>query len=63
VRNEVLSPQKAEADYGVVIDTRAWMVDAGATRARRAAIAVARAWRTVPKVQRQDPLPQQRAAE
>src|SRR5262249_17710672 len=63
VRNEVLSPAKAEADYGVVIDTRAWAVDATATGARRAAIAPARAWRAVPKVQRVDPLPQQRAAE
>ena len=63
MRNEVLSPAKAEADYGVVIDTRTWTVDAAATRARRATIAAARAWRTVPKVQREDPVPQQRAAE
>ena len=32
VRNEVLSAEKAEADYGVVVDTRTWMVDAAATR-------------------------------
>jgi len=63
VRNEVLSPAKAAADYGVVINTSDWAVDAAATRARRAAIAAARAWRTVPKVQREDPLPQRRAAE
>jgi N-methylhydantoinase B len=55
VRNEMLSPGKAAADYGVVIDTATWTVDAAATRARRAAIAAARAWRSVPKVQRQDP--------
>ena len=63
VRNEVLSPGKAAADYGVVIDTATWTVDAAATRARRAAIAAARAWRSVPKVQRVDPMPQPRAAE
>ena len=63
VRNEVLSAEKAAADYGVVIDTRGWTVDAAATRTRRATIAAARAWPTVPKVQRNDPLPQQRAAE
>jgi N-methylhydantoinase B len=63
VRNEVLSPATAAADYGVVIDTATWTVDAAATRARRAAIAAARAWRSVPKVQRVDPVPQQRAAE
>ena len=43
VRNELLSPEKAAADYGVVVDTRAWTVDAAATgsaaprSARRAA--------------------------
>ena len=56
VRNEMLSPGKAAADYGVVIDTATWTVDAAATRARRATIAAARAWRAVPKVQRQDPV-------
>ena len=35
VRNELLSPQKALADYGVVVDTAAWTVDDAAT-ARRA---------------------------
>ena len=56
VRNEFLSAAKAEADYGVVIDTAAWTVDAAATRTRRAAIAAARGWREVPKVQREDPV-------
>ncbi len=63
VRNELLSPEKAEADYGVVVDTRAWTVDAAATEAQRAAIRAARGWLEVPKVQRHDPLPLQRAAE
>ena len=62
VRNELLSPAKAEADYGVVIDTRAWTVDAASTDARRRAIRAARGWREPPKVQRHDPLPMQRAA-
>jgi N-methylhydantoinase B len=56
VRNELLSPAKAEADYGVVIDAKTRTVDAAATCARRATIAAARAWRTVPKVQREDPI-------
>src|SRR5262249_7752077 len=55
VRNEVLSPAKAAADYGVVIDTRRWTVDVAATRTQRASIAAARAWRTVPKGQREEP--------
>jgi N-methylhydantoinase B len=63
VRNELLSPEKAEADYGVVVDTRTWAVDAAATAARRGAIRTARGWREPPKVQRQDPLPLPRAAE
>ena len=36
VRNELLSPPKAAADYGVVIDTTRWTVDAAATARRRA---------------------------
>jgi N-methylhydantoinase B len=63
VRNELLSPAKAEADYGVVIDTVRWAVDAAATTARRADIRASRGWHTVPKVQRHDPLPLRRAAE
>jgi N-methylhydantoinase B len=55
VRNELLSATKAERDYGVVIDTSRWVVDAAATESRRAAIRAARGWREVPKVQRQDP--------
>jgi len=56
VRNELLSPEKAAADYGVVIDTKAWRVDAAATAGRRSAIRVRRGWRDVPKVQRHDPV-------
>jgi N-methylhydantoinase B len=56
VRNELLSPEKAAADYGVAIDTRAWRVDAAATAERRSAIRARRGWRDVPKVQRHDPL-------
>src|SRR5262245_22795592 len=63
VRNELLAPDKALADYGVVIDTTAWTVDAAATARQRAAIAQARGWRTPPKVQRHDPATLPRAAE
>ena len=63
VRNELLSPDKALADYGVVIDAGAWTVDAAATAKRRGEIRKARGWDTVPKVQRHDPVTLQRAAE
>jgi len=56
VRNELLSIKKAEADYGVVIDTTRWTVDADATDGRRAVIRKARGWREVPKVQWHDPV-------
>jgi N-methylhydantoinase B len=63
VRNELLSPEKAAADYGVVIDLAAWTVDSPATEKRRAAIRQARGWDAVPKVQRHDPVTLARAAE
>jgi N-methylhydantoinase B len=63
VRNELLSPARAASDYGVIVDTRTWRIDDAATTQRRAAIRAARGWRDVPKVQRQDPMPQARAAE
>jgi N-methylhydantoinase B len=63
VRNEFLSPQKAEADYGVVIDTKTWRVDEATTKKRRDAIRTKRAWSEVPKVQWHDPIAPQRAAE
>jgi N-methylhydantoinase B len=60
VRNELLSPAKAEADYGVVIDVRGWTVNMPATQRRRAEIRVRRGWREVPKVQRDDATPRNR---
>jgi N-methylhydantoinase B len=62
VRNELLSHARAQSDYGVVIETGRWQVDAAATARRRAEIRAARAWREVPKVQRHDPLPEARKA-
>jgi len=61
VRNELLSPARARADYGVVVDTGRWTVDAAATGAERARIRAARGWRKVPTVQRHDPLPAERS--
>jgi len=63
VRNELLSPAKALADYGVAVDTVTWRVDEAATARRRAEIRAARGWTAVPKVQRDDPMPLRRAAE
>jgi N-methylhydantoinase B len=55
VRNELLSPAKAAADYGVVIDQASLRVDLAATAKRRAEIAARRGWRAPPVVQRQPP--------
>jgi N-methylhydantoinase B len=55
VRNELLSPAKARADYGVVVDTKRWAIDAVASELERARIRAARGWREVPAVQRHDP--------
>jgi N-methylhydantoinase B len=63
VRNEILSPDRAKADYGVVVDTANWRVDAAATQRLRAQIAAARGWREVPKVQWHDPVMLNEAAE
>jgi len=63
VRNELLSAEKAAADYGVVIHLRDWTIDEAATTKRRDEIKAARGWTEVPKVQRHDPMPMQRAAE
>jgi N-methylhydantoinase B len=63
VRNELLSPMKAEADYGVVVDLAQWKVDEAATKRCRDEIRKARGWTAVPKVQRHDPMPLSRAAE
>ncbi len=42
VRNELLSVEKALADYGVVVDTAAWRIDQPASEARRRALRAAR---------------------
>jgi N-methylhydantoinase B len=63
VRNELLSPGKAAADYGVIVDLASWTVDATATARAREAIRKARGWRDVPKVQRHDPAALAQAAE
>ncbi len=38
VRNELLTPAKAKADYGVVVDVESWSVDEPATERARAAL-------------------------
>jgi N-methylhydantoinase B len=63
VRNELLSPVKALADYGVAVDTKSWTVDTAATERRRVEMAKARGWTEPPKVQWHDPVPLARAAE
>ena len=60
VRNELLSPAKAAADYGVLIIEG--KIDATATVRRREELRRRRGWREVPKVQWDDPLPLKRAA-
>jgi N-methylhydantoinase B len=57
VRNELLSVERAEADYGVVVNTRRWVVEAAATTKRREEIRATRGWREVPKVQRGNSAP------
>ena len=52
VRNELLSVERAAADYGVVVDTARWAVDAAATEARRSAIRAARGDAPLPAVDR-----------
>ena len=63
VRNELLSLDKARADYGVVIDPATWTVDASATAQCRAELERTRGWLKPPKVQWDDPMPHARAAE
>ena len=63
VRNELLSPEKAAFDYGVVVDVKRWVVDEAATKRRREEIRATRGWREVPKVQWHDPIPSPGAAE
>ena len=63
VRNELLSPQKALADYGVVVDSAQWTVDAAATARRREEMRRVRGWIETPRVQWHDPELLRRAAE
>jgi len=42
VRNELVSPEAAFNEYGVVVDIKAWQVDQAATEARRAELRAAR---------------------
>jgi N-methylhydantoinase B len=42
VRNELVSPEAAFDEYGVVVDTEVWQVDQAATEARRAELRAAR---------------------
>ncbi|MFY0614885.1 MAG: hydantoinase B/oxoprolinase family protein [Hyphomicrobiaceae bacterium] len=63
VRNEFLSAAMAETDYGVVIDTTTWKVDAAATTKRRDDIRRERNWSEVPAVQRGKSPAAQSAAE
>src|SRR6187402_189043 len=56
VRNEFLSAPRAQSDYGVVVDTKAWRVDEAATVKLRAELRATRGWREVPKVQWHDPV-------
>jgi N-methylhydantoinase B len=57
VRNELLSPERARNDYGVVVNIVSRTVDATATERLREDIRKRRAWAETPKVQRKDPLP------
>jgi N-methylhydantoinase B len=63
VRNEFVSATNAEADYGVVVDTKGWTVDAAATEHRRTEMRRRRGWSEVPKVQWHDPELPRRTAE
>ncbi|MDP6829724.1 MAG: hydantoinase B/oxoprolinase family protein [Alphaproteobacteria bacterium] len=42
VRNELVSPEAACADYGVVVDTDSWSIDLPATEAQRASLRAGR---------------------
>jgi N-methylhydantoinase B len=61
VRNEFLSVGAAEADYGVIVDTKTWKADNAATEKLRAEMRKARGWADVPKVQWLDPISKQAA--
>lgn len=63
IRNELLSPAKALADYGLVLDASGLTVDTAATAIRREGMRRTRGWSQAPKVQRTDPVTSKRAAE
>ena len=50
MRNEKVSVGSARHDYGVVLDTDTWNVDAPATEKLRAEMRAERNWSEVPKV-------------
>ena len=52
VRNDIVSRERGEACYGVVVDTQAWRVDAAATEKRRAVLRAERGWTATPFVSR-----------
>ena len=52
VRNDIVSRERGEACYGVVVDTQAWRVDADATEKRRAVLRAERGWTATPFVSR-----------
>ena len=51
VRNELVSPESAREDYGVVIDAR-WRSTRGRRRAGAPTLRAARGWTTPPAVSR-----------
>ena len=55
VRNELLSRERAAADYGVILDGAGRQVDAAATARARDAMRKTRGWDQPPKVQRGEP--------
>jgi len=54
VRNEKVSAESARHDYGVLLDTDTWTVDAAATKKLRTEMLAERNWPEVPKVLRGD---------
>jgi N-methylhydantoinase B len=52
VRNELVSPEAARDDYGVVIDAATWTVDEARTAERRAELRARRGWTEPPFVTR-----------
>jgi N-methylhydantoinase B len=54
VRNELLNPAKARADYGVIVDTGKWTVDETGTRRLRDEMRTRRGWKTVPRISKEE---------